>query len=213
MRITVFVLVVLAILAPTSQAIAQHPALPPGTPANPATWPVCQLGKAPIAPGPAPREAMVFRTTGGPVIMSEAGPRGAERQVRLVSCRLAEGTEVYRSADGTLRDLPSNQPFWPVGWDAAPPSQIAGPPGSQGLQGPEGPQGPQGPQGLQGLSGFSPPADKQNFFARLIPKSKKGRIILGAVAGGLVGGGIYALRGKDTVTNTNTNRNIVSIAF
>lgn len=92
--------------------------------ANPENWPVCQLGRAPIAPGPAPSEALVFRTAGGPVVMSEAGPPGSERQVRFVSCRLAAGSEVYRGADGTLRDLPSNQPFWPVGWDAVPPEPL-----------------------------------------------------------------------------------------
>jgi hypothetical protein len=50
--------------------------------------------------------------------MSYAGKDGA---VVLVRCKLPKGARVYRAADGTLRDLPSNQPFWPVLWDAEPP--------------------------------------------------------------------------------------------
>jgi hypothetical protein len=92
----------------------------------PASWPVCNLGAAPIAPGPAPAEAKVFPSQGGPVIMSYAGRAGA---VVLVRCKLPVDAQVYRGADGTLRDLPSNQPFWPVMWDASPPLQQRGEPG------------------------------------------------------------------------------------
>jgi len=82
-----------------------------------AKWPICNLGAKPIAPGPEPAEALVFRTDGGPVIMSQKGGKGAEWPL----CRMAPGARVYRGTDGVLRDLPSNQPFFPVGWDAAPP--------------------------------------------------------------------------------------------
>jgi hypothetical protein len=81
---------------------------------DPSKWDVCKLGAAPIAPGPAPRNAVVFKTEGGPVLMSERGPGMSGI---FTTCRLAPGSEVYRPADGTLRDLPSNQPFWPIGWD------------------------------------------------------------------------------------------------
>jgi hypothetical protein len=83
----------------------------------PASWPVCQLGKAPVAPGPAPVEATTFPVKGGPVVMSEAGLNGA---VKLIRCNLPTNTPSYRGADGVLRDVASNQPYWPVGWDAAP---------------------------------------------------------------------------------------------
>jgi hypothetical protein len=81
----------------------------------PSSWPVCRLGMAPIDPGPAPKDATVFPVTGGPVVMSEAGPNGS---VRWIRCNLAAGTPSYRSADGDLRDVASNQPFSPIGWDA-----------------------------------------------------------------------------------------------
>src|SRR3989344_1798118 len=42
-----------------------------------AKWPICNLGAKPIAPGPEPAEALVFRTDGGPVIMSQKGGRVA----------------------------------------------------------------------------------------------------------------------------------------
>ena len=92
-----------------------------------AKWPTCNLGEKPIAPGPEPAGAVVFRTDGGPVIMSQRGGKGAEWPL----CRLAPDARVYRGRDGVLRDLPSNQPFFPVGWDAAPP-----PAPGEGKQGP-----------------------------------------------------------------------------
>lgn len=159
---------------------------------NPAKWPVCHLGAAPIAPGPAPTEAQVFKTMGGPVVMSEAGPAGS---VRLVRCRLAPGTEVYRGADGELRDLPSNQPFWPVGWDAVAPAPIAqavrgirgkkGEPGAQGIQGLRGEKGDKGDQGEAGRVVYAESPKKGGFW-----HSKKAAILIaGTVAA--VGGGIY----------------------
>src|SRR3989344_8645548 len=84
------------------------------------SWPVCRLGAAPIHPGPAPAEAVVFPAQGGPVVMSEAGLKGA---VRFIRCRLPAGTPSYRGTDGVLRDVASNQPYWGVGWDAAPPPE------------------------------------------------------------------------------------------
>lgn len=116
----------------------------------PASWPECRLGRAPVAPGPAPKDAVVFPAPGGPAIMSEAGLRGA---VRLVQCRLKAGEPVYRGSDGVLRDVASNQPFFPVGWDAAPPPVTAGPQGPTGPRGPEGPKGPEGPAGRDGRDG------------------------------------------------------------
>ncbi|MDO8565274.1 MAG: hypothetical protein Q7R67_01460 [bacterium] len=153
---------------------------------------MCQLGKAPIAFGPAPREAQVFKTTGGPVLMTEAGPPGREREVRIISCQLARDADVYRSADGALRDLPSNQPFWPIGWDAAPPQQLAGQQGLRGLDGPQGLRGLDGQQGLRGLDGQQ---NLQGSAGVPPPEKKSGRswvkpllIGLGAAA---VGYGVY----------------------
>jgi|GEM_PF-7111045 len=117
---------ILAVLAVCTSALANAQKT---SESDPATWPVCRLGKSPIAPGPAPKEAEVFETKGGPVVMSEAGPGSS---VRLINCRLLPGTLAYRGADGTLRDLPSNQPFWPVKWDlpvpTPPPAPMPTPP-------------------------------------------------------------------------------------
>lgn len=195
------VLVLVALLTATlaTSAYAQRPAIPAGASADTAKWPACQLGRAPIAPGPAPREASVFKTSGGPVIMSEAGPRGA---VRFVTCGLPEGAEVYRSADGTLRDLPSNQPFWPVGWDATTPQPIAGRDGSNGHDGAAGLQGPKGDKGDPGSPGsdaFLPSYYSQHqqdvvIEKRGMSKTKKaviGGIIVAAAAGGVACGAHY----------------------
>ena len=141
---------------------------------DPANWPVCRLGAAPIAPGPAPAEATVFKTTGGPVIMSEAGLQGT---VRLIRCRLAPGAEVYRGADGDLRDLPSNQPFWSVGWDASP-TPLAD--AVKGLKGDIGPKGPQGPPGRDGIDG----KDGRDYTRHIESHSHKGLWITAAILGG-----------------------------
>ena len=153
---------------------------------NPAKWPVCQLGKAPVAPGPAPAEAIVFKSTGGPVIMTEAGRNGGVPSIR---CRLPPGTDVYRGADGTLRDLPSNQPFWPVGWDAAPPATPkqgpkgdTGPRGLQGERGEKGDVGPEGPMGPAGHDAVIPPLPRNKGWWPL--SKKKTGLIAGALAGG-----------------------------
>ncbi len=116
-------------------------------------WPTCRLGAAPIAPGPAPADATVYHAVGGPVIMTEAGPKGS---VRMIRCVLEPGTPIYRGTDGALRDLPSNQPFWPVGWDSQPPESKVGPIGPAGPVGPPGPKGPAGPAGRDGLDQLPP---------------------------------------------------------
>ncbi len=139
-HLLLFAFVVLVVVSLGQSAEAQT--------TDPASWPVCRLGGAPIAPGPAPTEAVVWPSRGGPVIMTEAGPKGA---VLMIRCLLPTGTEIYRGADGDLRDLPSNQPFWPVGWDAQPPERPKK--GDTGLQGPPGPRGPRGENGLNGKDG------------------------------------------------------------
>lgn len=183
------ILLALAVLATASNLYAQ-------TSVNQANWPVCLLGEAPIARGPAPPEAQVFKTTGGPVLMTEAGPPGREREARIISCQLAPDSEVYRSADGTLRDLPSNQPFWPIGWDATASQQIAGRDGKDGLQGLKGDPGPQGSKGDTGPQGFAalpppyylnPPSDKRGMS-----KTSKFLIGTGIVASALAGGACAA---------------------
>jgi hypothetical protein len=137
-------LVVFVVLGMGLVAQAQNP-----NTTDPAKWPVCRLGAAPIAPGPAPSGAVVFKTEGGPVVMTEAGPNGLVRSVR---CRLTSGVEVYRSADGTLRDLPSNQPFWPINWDASPPPSPKD--GTNGANGTNGRNGRDGVNGINGRNGF-----------------------------------------------------------
>jgi hypothetical protein len=106
-------LAMLLIAIPLSHAVAEAQTTPT------ASWPECKLGKAPISPVAPPAEATTFGAKGGPVVMSEAGTAGA---VKLTRCRLPENTPSYRGADGVLRDVASNQPYWPVGWDAAPPA-------------------------------------------------------------------------------------------
>lgn len=94
-------------------------------------WAVCQLGKAPVVRNrPAPNEAQVFASPGGPVIMSEDGPGSS---IRWIQCRLPAGTPSYRGADGVLRDVESNQPYFPVMWDAAPPVALKGERGEDGI--------------------------------------------------------------------------------
>ena len=105
----------------------------------PASWPVCRLGKAPVAPGPPPTEAVVFQVKGGPVAMSEAGLNGA---VKWIRCNLPINTPSYRGADGVLRDVASNQPFFPVGWDAVEPAPISGPKGDPGTSSSSIPEAP-----------------------------------------------------------------------
>ena len=138
-------LVIVWVLGFATSASAQDPAIT-------AKWPVCRLGKAPIAPGPPPLDAQVFPAKGGPVIMSEAGPGSS---VRLINCRLPVDTPSYRGSDGDLRDVASNQPYTPVGWDASPPSVIVGPEGPKGDKGDTGATGATGSIGLQGPQGNS----------------------------------------------------------
>jgi hypothetical protein len=132
--VTVVLIAILMVISPCTFTFAQT------TPT--ASWPVCKLGKAPIAPGPAPEEATVFPVKGGPVVMSEAGVAGV---VKLIRCNLPANTPSYRGADGVLRDVASNQPFFPVGWDAATSEILQGPAGPKGDKGDIGPQGPAGP--------------------------------------------------------------------
>ena len=123
------------------------------------SWLECKLGKAPISPGPAPADAYTFGVKGGPVLMSEAGiTKGAP--ARWITCILPKETPSYRGADGVLRDVASNQPYFPVGWDATPPLIPDAPtpqPGPQGLKGDKGDKGDQGPQGIPGTATSSSP--------------------------------------------------------
>lgn len=106
---------------------------------NPAKWPVCQLGKAPIAPGPAPELANPFKAKGGPVFMSESG-RTASEPGRWIVCNLPEDTDIYWWA-GSIRDVASNQPFYPIGWEPPATTPVNGRPGEPGLPGANGTNG------------------------------------------------------------------------
>ena len=175
-----------------------------GQTTQPASWPVCRLGKAPVAPGPPPTEAVVFPAKGGPVIMSEAGTAGA---VRLIRCNLPADTPSYRGADGVLRDVASNQPYWPVKWDAIPASIPVPRDGIDGQPGPRGPRGfpgingvgTPGPRGLPGRDAVVPPPS---------PVVKKGH---GKLVGILVAVGVTAAVAVVASTRGGKNQQTVVV--
>lgn len=151
----------------------------------PATWPTCKLGAAPIDPSPAPSEAKVFPAAGGPVLMTEAGRLGS---VRMIRCQLPVGTPSYRGADGVLRDVASNQPYFPVKWDAAPPQEKPGRDGVDGRDGINGKDGVAGRDGINGTDGrdgrdFVPPPKRFAGEGGSFPW-KKALLWTGAIVGG-----------------------------
>jgi len=158
-----------------------------------------------VAPGPPPAEAVVFPAKGGPVIMSEAGTAGA---VRLIRCNLPDNTPSYRSADGVLRDVASNQPYWPVGWDAAPvPTLRNGIDGRNGVDGKNGIDGRNGVDGKNGIDGRNGvDGAKGDPGKNATAKSHKWLWTAIAIVGGGAAGGIYYATRKHDQPTTAAGR-------